>query len=124
MSKPNWDALAVRFGAQEAEYAAPEPQHTDQRTICRSRGCGWLAEPGALYCRGCQEANRLNEQQRQFDLLAAARAHQDAGATQDGRALIAGTVWLAAVLVCAAITLAVFGAAWANMLWLAPFGGR
>lgn len=53
------------------------------------------------------------------------RAHQDAGAAQDGQASIALAVgaWLALVVAFAVVALCVYGAACVNGAWLAPFAG-
>ncbi|MGN6562919.1 MAG: hypothetical protein ACTHMU_09690 [Thermomicrobiales bacterium] len=126
MSKPDWTAMADRYGAQEAQYNGPRLAE-DCATCGRHAG----AEP----CLGCleDEARQADRFAAAFqgdcppvcDLLTLSRAHQDAGAAQDGQASIAlalGT-WLALVIAFAVLALCVYGAAWADGAWLAPFAG-
>ena len=126
MSKPDWTALADRYGAQEAQYTAPLLWRD-----CAT--CGLQA--GEQPCLGCledfaREADRFaqvfqGDVPPAADLLTRARAHQDAGAAQDGQATIALALgaWLALVVAFAALALCVYGAAWIDGAWLAPFAG-
>ena len=126
MSKPDWTTLADRYGAQEAAYNAPLLYQD-----CPE--CG--ARAGETPCIGClndwaDEADRFvaafqGDCPPAVDLLTLSRAHQDAGAAQDGQASIAlalGT-WLALVVAALVVVASVYGAAWVNGVWLAPFGG-
>ena len=114
MSKPDWTALADRYGAQEAAYHG-EPDPDDDE-------CEFCGLPDAR-CR-CAD-DQLPDATSRVDLLTLSRAHQDTGAAQDGQASIAlalGT-WLALVVAFALLATCVYGAAWVNGVWLAPFAG-
>lgn len=129
MSKPDWTALADRYGAQEAQYNAPNPDDDwEYCGECMARVPGGIPD-GMCICEDCARRLGLTDQHGDappaIDLLTASRAHQDAGAAQDGQASIAlalGT-WLALVVAFALLAMCVYGAAWVNGVWLAPFAG-
>ena len=129
MSKPDWTALADRYGAQEAAYNAPNPDDDwEYCGECMARVPGGIPD-GMCICEDCARRLGLTDQHSEpvpaIDLLSLSRAHQDAGAAQDGQASIAlalGT-WLALVVAALVVVASVYGAAWVNGVWLAPFGG-
>lgn len=115
MSKPDWTALAARYGAQEASYNAPDD---DLRPCAR---CSGLIPPEMHLCDGCA-ADWAAEHQ---SVLAA--CERDAGAAEDSQATVAlalalGTC-LAFVVAALVLALCVYGAAWIDGAWLAPFAG-
>jgi len=142
MSKPDWTALADRYGAQPAEYNGE--LFEDQNWICPK--CGSIGyEPwceGADECRECAQ-KEIKQQKAQWDyddelrrtgealhhavdLLTLARAHQDAGAAEDGQATVALAWMVSAVgllVFFTIVTIAAFGAACIDGAWLAPFAG-
>jgi len=108
MSKPSWDALADRYGALPAAYNADVEPDED---ICEF--CG-AATAEACHCADTERAYALAHPQR------------EAGAAGDGQATVLAALgnWLAFVIACALVAGCVYGAQWADMLWLAPFAGR
>ena len=119
MSKPDWTALADRYGAQPAEYNAGEDDDDWECEFCGRA-------PSDCKCADGEELQRRSDAHNDaVDLLTLARAHQDAGAAQDGQASIALALgaWLALVVAFAALALCVYGAAWIDGAWLAPFAG-
>lgn len=112
MSKPDWTALADRYGAQGAVY--DDGYLVDGDGIAMPcRGCDEPAQDGGAYCRACRDANAIRQ------------AHLDAGAAQEGQASIALALgaWLALMVAFAVLAMCVYGAAWVDGAWLAPFAG-
>lgn len=114
MSKPDWAALAARFGAQEAAYDCDYPRGKTTYCVDCGNAVGATGNSAWVQCPACQ---------RTYGVIG--RDPYEAGAAQDGQASIALAwgAWLALVVVFAALALCVYGAAWINGAWLAPFAG-
>lgn len=126
MSKPDWTALADRYGAQPADYNAPALD-ADCLACGREHGAGLCEE-----CLAVERGEMPPDTIISFapfpappDYLGIARANQDAGAAQDGQASIALALsaWLALLVAALVVVACVYGAAWINGVWLAPFAG-